>query len=75
MNDATTILKAPQSLLDNKDTANSSVVPERRYTFDYSYDSFDPTSTERYDSQEKVFSDLGLFVMDNAWEGNTYPSR
>jgi hypothetical protein len=60
------------------DTRSSS---ERRYAFDYSYWSHDgfkiendgylspDSSSSRYIDQKRVFSDLGLNILSNAWDG------
>jgi hypothetical protein len=41
---------------------------EKTYTFDYSYWSHD-TSTPDFADQKKVFDDLGVSVLENAWNG------
>ena len=41
---------------------------EHRFTFDFSYDSFDPES-EGYASQAVVWRDMGMGVLDTAWLG------
>jgi hypothetical protein len=41
---------------------------ETQFTYDYSYDSFDPSS-KSFASQETVWNDIGVNVLDRAWEG------
>jgi kinesin family member 1 len=41
---------------------------ETQFTYDYSYDSFDSES-KQFASQETVWKDLGMSVLDVAWEG------
>ena len=56
MEDKTTIIRDPET---SKET---------QFTFDYSYDSFDSTS-KSFASQETVWDDIGMSVLDRAWEG------
>lgn len=42
---------------------------ERAFTFDYSYNSFAPEDSEDHASQDTVWNDLGVSVLDNAWSG------
>ncbi len=41
---------------------------EKTYTFDYSYWSHEPNDPAFAD-QKKVFDDLGVSVLENAWNG------
>lgn len=41
---------------------------ERRFTFDYSFDSFDPTD-KNFADQDDVHQVLGINVLNNAWNG------
>eukprot|EP01117_Protostelium_nocturnum_P014748 TRINITY_DN5644_c0_g1_i1.p1 TRINITY_DN5644_c0_g1~~TRINITY_DN5644_c0_g1_i1.p1 ORF type:complete len:2035 (-),score=923.82 TRINITY_DN5644_c0_g1_i1:31-6135(-) len=41
---------------------------EKHFTFDFSYSSFD-TKDPEYATQEQVMKDLGVSVLDNAWQG------
>ena len=41
---------------------------DHTFTYDYSYDSSD-SKAEGYASQETVWNDLGIVVLDNAWAG------
>ncbi|PRP73913.1 hypothetical protein PROFUN_16551, partial [Planoprotostelium fungivorum] len=59
MHDKTTVITDP-SLPEGSN--------EKVFTFDYSYNSFDSADSE-YATQERVFSDLGMSVLDNAWLG------
>ena len=42
---------------------------KKSYTFDYSYNSFLNKVDPEYASQETVWGDLGVSVLDSAWEG------
>jgi hypothetical protein len=41
---------------------------ETQFTYDFSYDSFDPSS-KTFASQETVWQDVGMSVLDTAWQG------
>ena len=41
---------------------------ETQFTYDFSYDSFD-SSSKNFASQETVWNDIGISVLDRAWEG------
>jgi len=43
-------------------------VPPRDFTFDYSYWSFDPAAPN-FATNPKVYADLGVNVLNNAWQG------
>lgn len=53
-----------QTIIINPDTG-----VEKIYTFDYSYNSFVPDEHPDHASQETVWQDLGMDVLDNAWKG------
>lgn len=67
MQDPTTILKAMQG------------EQERKFTFDFSFWSFDGFSTQpdgymkptgtKYADQKQVFEKIGTNILDNAWQG------
>lgn len=42
---------------------------ERNFTFDFSYNSFVPRDDPDYASQDVVWEDLGVGVLNNAYEG------
>jgi len=46
----------------------SGVAPEKDFTFDFSYDSFD-SSAANFATNPKVYADLGVSVLNNAWGG------
>ena len=46
----------------------SGAVPPREFTFDFSYWSFDSASPS-FATNPKVYSDLGVSVLNNAWSG------
>jgi hypothetical protein len=56
MNGKTTTIRNPES------------GEEKSYTFDYSYWSHDPR-TDNFADQKRVFDDLGVSVLENAWKG------
>jgi hypothetical protein len=39
------------------------------FTFDYSYNSFVPRDDSEYASQNTVWNDIGVSVLDNAYQG------
>lgn len=39
------------------------------FSFDYSYWSVDDSNPENYADQERVFNDLGINILDNAFKG------
>ena len=41
----------------------------KKYTFDFSYDSFVPRDQPSYASQETVWKDIGVGVLANAYNG------
>ena len=41
---------------------------ETQFTYDFSYDSFD-SSSKNFASQKTVWNDIGISVLDRAWEG------
>jgi hypothetical protein len=41
---------------------------EKIFNFDYSYNSFDPSS-EDFANQESVWNDIGVGVLENAYSG------
>lgn len=41
----------------------------KKFTFDFSYDSFVPRDNEKYASQDHVWKDIGVGVLNNAYEG------
>ena len=43
---------------------------EKQFSFDYSYWSFDESNQKNFANQDKVFNDLGVAILDNAFEGN-----
>jgi Kinesin-like protein len=49
-------------------TTDNSPDAHKDFTFDHSYWSFDPSSPQ-FASQEQVFNDLGMDVVDAAFEG------
>ncbi|KAI5705889.1 hypothetical protein M8J75_002727 [Diaphorina citri] len=58
-----------------KATTDNSPDAHKDFTFDHSYWSFDPSSPQ-FASQEQVFNDLGMDVVDAAFEGyNACDSR
>jgi len=67
MEGATTTLIKPASGKD--DRSGLSDAETKRFTFDYSYNSFLPKDDPNYASQETVWDDLGTSVLDSAWEG------
>jgi kinesin family protein 1 len=46
----------------------SGATPPRDFTFDFSYWSFD-SAAPNFATNPKVYSDLGVSVLNNAWEG------
>ncbi|EEY59674.1 kinesin-like protein [Phytophthora infestans T30-4] len=42
---------------------------EKAFTFDYSYNSFVPSSDPAYASQQTVWDDIGIKVLEHAWNG------
>ena len=42
---------------------------KKTFTFDYSYNSFVPEDADDHASQETVWNDLGVGVLENAWQG------
>ena len=54
--DKTTYIKDPKT---DKETP---------FTFDYSYNSHNPKDTS-YANQQTVFNDLGMGILENAWNG------
>lgn len=46
---------------------------ERQFTFDFSYNSFVPRDDEEYASQHTVWTDLGVGILNNAFEGEQSP--
>lgn len=41
----------------------------KSFSFDYSYWSVDENNKENYADQERVFKDLGINILDNAFKG------
>lgn len=44
------------------------------FSFDYSYWSIDHSVPENYADQERVFKDLGVTILDNAFTGTNEPN-
>lgn len=42
---------------------------DRTFTFDFSYNSFVPRDDKQYASQLTVWNDIGVGILNNAWEG------
>lgn len=42
---------------------------DRTFTFDFSYNSFVPRDDRQYASQLTVWNDIGVGILNNAWEG------
>ncbi len=57
MHDKSTTIKNP----DNEE--------EKKFTFDYSYWSHTSPADPNFASQKTVFDDLGVLVLENAWQG------
>ena len=53
----------PSTIITHPETGQ-----DHTFTYDYSYDSSD-SKAEGYASQETVWNDLGIVVLDNAWAG------
>eukprot|EP00753_Platysulcus_tardus_P020392 PLAT8018.2.p1 GENE.PLAT8018.2~~PLAT8018.2.p1 ORF type:complete len:1234 (-),score=747.63 PLAT8018.2:64-3765(-) len=57
----------------NKETQQTMIVhedgSERKFTFDFSYNSFVDSDHPDYASQQIVYEDLGVDVLNNAWKG------
>ena len=56
-------MSGKQTFIENPDTNE-----RRPFTFDFSYDSFD-SSDSAYATQETVYDDLGVKVLEQAWKG------
>lgn len=41
----------------------------KQFSYDYSYWSIDESNPENYADQERVFKDLGINILDNAFTG------
>jgi kinesin family protein 1 len=62
MDGPTTIIKHP-TITDGPNAV-------KVFSFDYSYWSYDTTSNKKnYADQQRVFQDLGLDILNNAFEG------
>ncbi len=48
---------------------------EKQFTFDYSYNSFVPRDDPEYASQDTVWRDIGVAVLENAYNGARAESR
>jgi len=67
-------MQGPTTIISHPDTGE-----EKKFTFDYSYWSHDEFDTEengymvpsgpKYADQQKVFNDLGVGLLENAWKG------
>jgi len=49
--------------------ANPEDGTEKTFTFDFSYNSFVPRDEADYASQDVVYNDLGIGILNNAFEG------
>ena len=54
--------------ISNPDTSE-----DKPFTFDYSYWSMDDPTHSNFATQETVFKDLGVLVLENAWKGFNVP--
>jgi kinesin family protein 1 len=69
-------MKSSQTIITNpaqlpKDGAPPDPSAQKVFNYDFSYQSFD-TAIPDFANQEKVFNDLGLEVLKNAWEGKLF---
>ena len=53
-----------QTVITHPETGRS-----KTFRYDYSYDSFVPEGDPNHASQDKVWEDLGILAMENAWKG------
>ncbi|ETV80714.1 hypothetical protein, variant [Aphanomyces astaci] len=58
------IKETQQTIITDPDTA-----VEKSFTFDFSYDSFSPPGDPKHASQDIVWDDLGIKVLEHAWTG------
>ncbi|CAK4264713.1 unnamed protein product [Aphanomyces euteiches] len=58
------VKETQQTIITDPDTG-----VDKSFTFDFSYDSFSPPGDPRHASQDTVWDDLGVKVLEHAWTG------